>query len=118
MTSKEAFFNNILEAIESNKLTLPTQPEVALKIRETSENPEVTVTELSDVISTDPGLTARLIRVANSPLMRGRVSVESLPNAINRLGLTFVCNLAIGLAMEQIFQATNEIVDRLSLIHI
>ena len=105
------FFNQVLEAIEYNKITLPTQPEIAIKIRETAENPKVTVQQLAEVISKDPGLTARIIRVANSPLMRGVVNIDSVGNAIGRLGLNFVCNLAIGLAMEQIFQATNEQID-------
>jgi HD-like signal output (HDOD) protein len=32
--------------------------------------------------------------------------------AINRLGINYTCNLAIGLAMEQMFQATSDVVDR------
>lgn len=105
------FYNQVLDAIEFNKITLPTQPEIAVKIRETAENPNVTVPMLGEVIAKDPGLTARIIRVANSPLMRGMVEIDSVANAIGRLGLNFVCNLAIGLAMEQIFMATNDQVD-------
>lgn len=112
MNAEEAFFNELLEAIENNQLILPTQPEVALKIRETAEDPNVTSETLSSVIGEDPAMAARLIRVANSPLMRGRVGIESLQSAINRLGLNFVCNLATGLAMEQIFQATNDTVEK------
>lgn len=111
MESSEHFFNQVLEAIEFNKIKLPTQPEIAVKIRETAEDPNVTVPDMAEIITKDPALTARIIRVANSPLMRGVVEIDSVANAIGRLGLNFVCNLAIGLAMEQIFMATNEQVD-------
>jgi HD-like signal output (HDOD) protein len=30
---------------------------------------------------------------------------------LSRLGITYSCNLALGLAMEQMFQATNEVID-------
>lgn len=111
MESSEHFFNQVLEAIEFNKIKLPTQPEIAVKIRETAEDPNVTVPDMAEIITKDPALTARIIRVANSPLMRGVVEIDSVANAIGRLGLNFVCNLAIGLAMEQIFMATNDQVD-------
>lgn len=111
MDQSNQFYNQVLDAIEFNKITLPTQPEIAVKIRETAEDPNVTVPKLGEVIAKDPGLTARIIRVANSPLMRGMVEIDSVANAIGRLGLNFVCNLAIGLAMEQIFMATNDQVD-------
>ncbi len=108
MVQNSLFFNQVLDAIEYNQIKLPTQPEIAIKIRETAEDPNVTVDSLAKVISKDPALTARIIRVANSPLMRGVTEINSVSNAIGRLGLAFVCNLAIGLAMEQIFMSTNE----------
>lgn len=104
---------NLIEAIENNELKLPTQPEVAVRIRECAEDPNVTPLKLAKVISHDPVLTARFIQMANSPTSRGVVAIESLPNVISRLGVPFVSNLATGLAMEQIFQATNETIDQL-----
>ena len=105
--------HNLIQAIENNELILPTQPEVAVRIRDCVEDPNVTPVKLANVISHDPALTAKFIQIGNSPLNRGRVTIESLPNVISRLGFKYVCNIAIGLAMEQIFQATNENIDKL-----
>lgn len=113
MQEYQQFYSDILTAIENNQLRLPTQPEVAVRIREAAEDPNVSGKSLADVINKDPALTARLIGIANSPLMRGMSSVDSLPIAINRLGVGFVANLATGLAMEQIFYATDERVHQL-----
>lgn len=101
----------IIDAIKSDKLVLPTLPEVALKVREVAENSESTLSDLEKSISTDPALSARIIRVANSPLMRSPQEIRDLKMALMRLGMESTANIAIGLAMEQMFQATSNIID-------
>lgn len=101
----------LLEAIEDDALILPTLPEVAIRVREAAENPNIGTHELSRVISNDAALSARLIKVVNSPLLRGNREINDLQSAIDRLGINYTCSLAIGLAMEQMFQATHEVVD-------
>lgn len=109
----QQIFTDILEAIETNRLPLPTQPEIAMSIEEATEDPNVTVGQLNKIIGRDPALTARIIRIANSPLVRGRMNITSLENAISRLGLNFVSNMAIGLAMEQLFKAQNSTIEKM-----
>lgn len=109
---EKEFLTELVDAIENDRLTLPTLPEVALKIRETVEDPDVSSQSLSEVISQDAALAAKIIKVANSPLIRGSVRVDDLQLAITRMGITFVRNLATGLAMEQMFQATHDAVDK------
>ncbi len=102
----------ILKAIENDSLVLPTLPEVALKVREIAEDPEASVNQVVDAISNDAALTARIIRVCNSPLLRGNREITALNMAVSRLGMQYTSNLATGLAMEQMFQATSEMIDR------
>lgn len=111
LNTSATLFMDLLEAIERNRLPLPTQPHIAMAIQEINQNPYVTIEELEDIIGKDPALTARIIRMANSPLVRGRVSINSLENAISRLGVRFVSNMAIGLAMEQLFLAKNKMIE-------
>ncbi|ABC28629.1 predicted signal transduction protein [Hahella chejuensis KCTC 2396] len=103
---------DILQAIDSDKLVLPTLPEVALQVREVAESPDSSVQDLAKVISNDTAMTARIIRVCNSPLLRGSREISNLTMAIGRLGMAYTANLATGLAMEQMFQATSEQVDQ------
>ncbi len=112
MSIEEQFLKEMLHAIENDQLTLPTLPEVALKVKEAVDDPDVDISKLTDVIAQDAALAARLIKVANSPLLRGRVQIDNLQLAVSRLGLTFVRNLVTGLAMEQMFQATSDAVDQ------
>jgi len=112
MSLEQEFLTELVDAIKHDRLTLPTLPEVALKIRDAANDPEVNSNTLSSVIGQDAALAARIIKVANSPLMRGAVSVDNLQLAITRMGISFVRNLATGLAMEQMFQATHDMVDK------
>lgn len=102
----------IIAAIDADKLVLPTMPEMAIKVREVAEDSDASIQQLNEVISNDAALTARIIKVANSALFRGAREIEDLGMALSRLGMQTTSNLATGLAMEQMFQATSDIVDQ------
>jgi HD-like signal output (HDOD) protein len=101
----------IIAAIKTDQLVLPTLPEVALKVREVADDPDASIDTLTNVIGNDAALSARIIRVANSPLLRASRAIEDLRTALMRLGAQYSCNIATGLAMEQMFQATSDLVD-------
>jgi len=101
----------IITAINNDRLVLPTLPEVALKVREVADDPDADIEKLTSVIGGDAALSARIIRVANSPLLRANRAIEDLRTALMRLGIQYTCNIATGLAMEQMFQATSDLVD-------
>lgn len=103
---------DLTNAIENDKLVLPTLPEAALQVREIAEKEDSAILDLVKVISNDTALTARIIRVCNSPLFRGSRATENLNNAVSRLGMTYTSNLAMGLAMQQMFQATSDMIDK------
>ncbi len=102
----------ITQAAENDELDLPTLPEVAMKIRETAEHPDVSVAMLAEVIAQDPSLAAQIIKVANSALFKGIQSTEDITMAVGRMGVDYAANLATGLAMRHMFQATSELIDR------
>jgi HD-like signal output (HDOD) protein len=103
---------SILSELEDDRLTLPTLPEVAIKVRETIDDDDASITDVAHIIETDAALSARIIQVANSPLYRGLSSADTVQNAVMRMGLITVKNLAISLVMKQLFQATHPLVDR------
>jgi HD-like signal output (HDOD) protein len=112
VVSAEEFYSQLLKDIQSNQLVLPTLPEVALKVRDTIENEDVSAREVANVISTDAALSARLIQVANSPMYRGSKQIEDIQTAVARLGFTTTRDIVTGLVMQQMFQATSEVTDQ------
>ncbi|MCP4285269.1 MAG: HDOD domain-containing protein [Gammaproteobacteria bacterium] len=111
MITEQEFSNQLRLAIEQNKITLPTLPEVALKIRDAVETDSSTANQIAEMVATDAALSARLLQVANSPLYRGRVQIENIQMAVTRLGQKLVRSLVVSLAMKQIFQATTDTLD-------
>ncbi|MCP5014382.1 MAG: HDOD domain-containing protein [Ketobacter sp.] len=109
---EEVTLQEINELIDNDRLVLPTLPEVALKARETAEDPNASAGDLAKVINNDAAMTARIIKVANSPIMRGSREIEDVQMAIARLGITCISNLVTGLAVEQMFQATSDLIDK------
>ncbi len=107
----ETALQEIVELIDNDRLVLPTLPEIALQARETAEDPDASAADLAKVINNDAAMTARIIKVANSPIMRGAREIQDVQMAIARLGLTCISNLVTGLAMEQMFQATSDLID-------
>lgn len=107
MPQQDVFYNTIIKDLENGTLVLPTLPEVALKVREVVDDPDATAAQLADIITTDAALSARLLKVANSALYRGRIPTESVQMAVSRLGMSMVRNLVTSLVMEQMFQPTS-----------
>lgn len=103
---------DILKAIENDTLVLPTLPEIALDVRRITEDENSGLFDLVEVINKDTALSARLLKVSNSPLFRGANEITNLNMAVNRLGMQYTSNLATGLVMEQMFQATSEMIDK------
>lgn len=108
----EQIRSELLHAIDSDQMVLPTLPEVALQVREAASDPDVDIASLTKVIQNDAALSARIIKVANSPLLRASRAIEDLKMAVSRLGINYTSNLATSLAMQQMFQATSDIIDQ------
>ncbi len=107
----EQISEEILHALDNDQLVLPTLPEVALKVREVSNDPDVDIATMAKVIENDPAISARIVKISNSPLLRASRPIEDLKMAVSRLGINYTANLATSLAMQQMFQATSDVVD-------
>ena len=109
---EEQFINELLEDLENDNLVLPTLPEVAIKVRDTLEDETMGLSDVAKVVTTDTALSARLIQIANSPLLRASREIESVDAAITRMGANMVRNLVTSIVMEQMFQATSDATDK------
>ena len=103
----EQFYDRLCKAVQTDRLKLPTLPEVALKIRQAVESEEKSAQQIAEILTQDAALAARLLQLANSPLFRARSKIDNLQLAIARLGTRVVRDLVITLAMKQIFQASS-----------
>lgn len=78
---------------------LPSPKGVALAILELCNSEGANYSELARIAQVDPALAGRLIRQANSAYTASRRPAVSVIEAINRLGLATVRNLALGFSL-------------------
>ncbi|MEM1423962.1 MAG: HDOD domain-containing protein, partial [Planctomycetota bacterium] len=76
--------------------TVPSLPQVAIKIIDLVGNPDSTIKQFGEVISGDQALTGRLLRMANSAAFAQRKSVSNVERAMVLLGLERLKALALG----------------------
>ncbi|MFK5914011.1 MAG: HDOD domain-containing protein [Woeseiaceae bacterium] len=109
---EEKFLDKLLNDLENDKLVLPTLPEVALRVRDTLEDENSSLVDVAKIITSDAALSARMIQVSNSPLLRAANPIESVEAAVTRMGGNMVRNLVTSMVMEQMFQATSDVTDK------
>jgi len=110
MAVENALHTILTEKIKQGALVLPTLPKVALKVRTAADNPDINLNHMSDIIGHDPALSLGLIKVANSALLGRTVKVQSVSQAVTRIGLRQIKSLATAMAIEQVFFSKNEVV--------
>jgi len=94
---------DLLKSIEQDGL-LPPFPDIIRQLREMIEDPSTGMNEVAQVIQSDPVLTGRLIRLANSVFGSGAgFVVNDLNRALGRLGLKMAMDLAYSLKIPSMF---------------
>ncbi len=91
-----------MRTLESLKVgsQLPSPKGVALAILEVCRREDTTTTEIARIVQTDPALSGRLLHLSNSIAMSsGGRQTASVPEAILRVGLAAVRQLALGFSL-------------------
>ena len=83
---------------------IATLPEITVKIIELVEDPSSTAQDLHGVISNDPALCSRILKVVNSSFYGLPGQIGSINRAIVLLGLNAVKNIAISASLAKLFR--------------
>jgi HD-like signal output (HDOD) protein len=92
-----------LQDLEKDELVLPSLPDVAVRIGKAIKNENLDAEDIAAIIQTDPSITAKLIRSANSAFYGMPTPVETCSSAIVRLGLDITHKLVLTYAMRELF---------------
>ena len=82
---------------------LVTLPAVYLEVRRVIDDPESGAVDLAKVIASDPAISARVLRVANSAAYRTMRAVGTISQAVSHLGTQRVHDLALASSMASMF---------------
>ena len=88
-----------LKRIQAYIARMPSLSTTVIKVLETCNNPRASANDLQRIISLDPILTARVLKLINSAYYSPGVPITSLARAIVMLGLNTVKNLALSFAI-------------------
>ncbi len=84
--------------------SLATLPEVTNRIIATVEDPRSSASQLNRIVSHDPALVTRILKVVNSAFYGLSGQIGSIERAIVMLGLNAVKNIAVAASLGQLFR--------------
>lgn len=94
--------------LAGNNLALPSLPEVALRIRNLLDQPDVSAGDVANALKSDPAITLKLLKTCNSALYRTANEIRSPHDAIVRLGFNTTRQLVTIFAIKDIFHSKNK----------
>ena len=81
---------------------LPTIPTIAKKVIKSLANPNTDINDLNKLISTDPALSARVLKIANSAMYCCQQEIKSLSMAMSRIGFASLKSIVIAVSTKEI----------------
>lgn len=94
----------VRDAVEKIR-NIATLPEVAIKIRELVDDPDCSADDVHRLISSDPALSARILRVVNSSFYGMPGQFGSVKRAIVFLGLNAIKNITLAASLKKMFRS-------------
>jgi len=101
--------HQFMDDLENDRLVLPSLPEVALRIGKALEDDVSDADTIAKMIQTDPVITAKLIKAANSALYGRSNPVETCAGAVIRLGSDLTHKLVLTFALREIFNSESDL---------
>lgn len=100
-------YAKIFLAVESDENVLPALPEIIISLRKKLNDPDCTIKIAADVLKSDPGLSAYIMRISNSARYMFASPPRDLEAAVMRLGLASTASLATAHAARAMFNSSN-----------
>lgn len=104
--SQDAYFKfakSLARDLNRKEISLPSFPDVVIRIRTALDNPETTSGDLATIISVDTALALRILVLANSTYFNpAGIKIEGVDAAVGRIGFEKVRAAAIAYALEQL----------------
>jgi HD-like signal output (HDOD) protein len=98
-----SFVEQLAQDLRDERLELPSFPEAVLRIQRMLQSPDTSTDDIVRILSSEPALAARLLRIANSAeFRRSDGEITDLRKAVSRMGFNMVRSVAVAFAMRQL----------------
>ncbi len=95
----------LYQDLMTDSISLPSLPDVAQRIQKVIHDDNANAEQLTNIIMTDPAITGKLIKIANSPVYQGVSSTDTLQAAIVRLGMDVTYKQVMAYAANELFKS-------------
>jgi HD-like signal output (HDOD) protein len=96
---------DIASEMASNDIVFPTSFDIVMKLRDALRDPAVSVERIVGLIRIEPLISTRLILQANAAAQGATRPAVDVAEAIKRLGINAVRNVALAIAVSQLVRA-------------
>jgi HD-like signal output (HDOD) protein len=97
------FVERLAQDLRDERMELPGFPEAVLRIQRVLQSPDTSTDDIVRILSSEPALAARLLKIANSAEFRRMdQDVTDLRKAVSRMGFNMVRSVAVAFAMRQL----------------
>ena len=90
--------------IVNHETELATFPDIYFRIKEVLDAPQSSAKDIADVVSTDVGLSAKLLKLVNSPFYGFADTIGSIAHAVSLVGIKEISTLALGISTINFFK--------------
>ena len=80
-----------------------TLPEIYFRVRDVVDDPDSTMDDLAEVLRVDPAISARLLRIVNSPLYGFPKQIDTISRAVNIVGMQAINDLITATTLGRTF---------------
>lgn len=96
-----------VKRVISNIRNLPTPPIVFHQIQKVINDPNVSAEQIASILSEDPAMSAKVLRLTNSAFYGLSREVESVKHAVVIIGLEAIKNLVLSASVLDMFKGKN-----------
>jgi len=97
-----------VEQMVQDVSTIHSLPMFYSQLSEAIDHPRSSIADIAKIISEDLGLTARILKLANSPLFGYFSKIETITQAVTIIGVLQVRDLALALSVMDVFAGIPE----------
>lgn len=90
--------------IVAGTVEVASLPEVFVRVNEMVDSPHYSSSDIGRLISKDPGLTARLLKIVNSPFYGFPSTIDTVSRAITIIGVRELRDLILATTMAKLFK--------------
>ena len=78
---------------------LPSLPEIYLELEKEINSPQISIDKISEIISNDPIITAKILQITNSAFFGLPTQITNIKQALNYLGIKIIQNLVLSIKL-------------------